>query len=241
LPSPEAKRGTLYLVPVPLGPAPLDSCLAADALGKLRELRYFIAESAKTARAWLKPVMPVPIAQVQIEEMGREPDPALAQSLLGPLHAGADGGLLAEAGVPCLADPGAVVVRAAHRLGIRVVPWIGPSAPLLALIASGLIGQRFAFHGYLPIKEPQLKQALQTLERDAATRCETQIFIEAPYRNDRLLATITATCRPDTWLAVAADLTLPSESIVARRIRDWRAQSLPRLDRRPTVFLIGVD
>ena len=157
--------------------------------------------------------------------------------LLAPLLAGSDAALLSEAGAPAVADPGAALVRRAHRLGIRVAPLVGPSAILLALMASGLEGQRFAFHGYLPVEEAALAKRLKALEADSRRERRTEIFIETPYRNDRLLRLIVATCAPATLLSVAADLTAPTETIATQPIAAWRRE--PRaIGKRPAVFLL---
>ena len=155
-----------------------------------------------------------------------------------PLLAGHDLGLMSEAGCPAVADPGALLVRRAHELGITVKPMVGPSSLLLALMASGLDGQRFAFHGYLPAREPDRSRRIAELEAESARQGQTQIFIETPYRNLALFAALLAACKPATRLCVASDLSLASETVASRRIRDWKPLPPPALDKRPTVFLI---
>jgi len=230
--------GVVWLIPTPLGDTPPEAVLPAAVLARVRSLRYFIAEEPKSARAFLKSAAhPEPMASLVIErldEHSREDD---AARLLERVRGGEDAGLLSEAGCPALADPGSMVVRLAHREAIRVVPLSGPSSIVLALMASGLETQRFAFHGYLPVREPERGSALQALERRSKQARETQIFIEAPYRNDAMMKAVLASCRPDTWLCVATDLTLPGEVIATRRVAGWRG-ALPRLDRRPSVFLV---
>ncbi len=153
------------------------------------------------------------------------------------MREGRDAGVLSDAGAPAVADPGAMLVRQAHASGLRVVPLVGPSAILLALMASGLEGQRFVFHGYLPVEERELKAQLRALEADSRRAGRTELFIETPYRSDRLLRVIAETCAPGTWLCVAADLTSPGESIATRTVAEWRAA--PRaIGRRPAVFLL---
>jgi 16S rRNA (cytidine1402-2'-O)-methyltransferase len=159
-------------------------------------------------------------------------------ALLTPLRAGHDVGLLSEAGCPAIADPGADLVALAQRENIRVVPLIGPSSLLLALMASGLNGQRFAFHGYLPAKDSERRQALGELELESQKRRQTQLFIETPYRNQAMLDAILQACRPATRLCVATELTQPGESVRTLSIAQWKKETPPDLERRPTVFLL---
>jgi 16S rRNA (cytidine1402-2'-O)-methyltransferase len=205
---------------------------------RLRAIRYFIAEAPKSARAFLKTIdHPGPMAELRIVGIEPSADDARLAELLEPVRRGNDAGVLAEAGAPAIADPGALLVRRAHAAGLRVAPLVGPSAILLALMASGLEGQRFAFHGYLPVDAPALKAQLRALEADSRQRRRTELFIETPYRNDRLLRAILETCAPDTLLCVAAGLTSPVEAIATRTIAEWRAA--PRaLGKRPAVFLL---
>jgi 16S rRNA (cytidine1402-2'-O)-methyltransferase len=231
----------LILIPVPLGDMPAADCLPAPVLAMVRSLDHFIVESAKSARAFLKTLSSRPVSELNIHELRERMDPVDIDRLLAPLAAGHSVGLLSEAGMPCIADPGQILVRAAHERGIRVEPLIGPTAIVLALAGSGLIGQRFAFHGYLPVKDEPLRAAIEKLERDARDHHAAQIMIEAPYRNDRLLKFLVETCRPATRVVVAADLTLPSEVIIAKTVERWRKEPSPPLDRRPAVFLIGTD
>ena len=158
--------------------------------------------------------------------------------LLAPLLVGHDVGILSEAGCPGIADPGANLVNLAYRNGIRVVPLVGPSSILLALMASGLNGQCFSFHGYLPIAEADRKRSIASLEAESLKRKQTQMFIETPYRNDRMLAALLAQCRPETLLCVATDITLPSEQIQTRSIAQWKSRPLPQLNKRPSLFLL---
>lgn len=230
--------GILYLVPTLLGDMPLEYAVPAGVAATTRRLDYFVAENAKSARAYLKLITSNHALQViDIRELDvNTPESALA-GLLQPILDGRDGGLLSEAGVPAVADPGAALVGLAHRHGIRVVPLVGPSAILLALMASGLDGQRFAFHGYLPKDEAELAKQLRELESRSRASRQTQIFIETPYRNDRLLGAMIASCAATTRLCVASDITLPSESIVTRTVAGWKKQR-PDIGRKPTVFLM---
>jgi 16S rRNA (cytidine1402-2'-O)-methyltransferase len=231
--------GTLYLVPVPLGPShPVDS-LPPGVLTTVRPLKHFIVEQAKSARAFLKAAGTESALQelslVELNEHTRSSD---LHALLAPLRAGQDVGLLSEAGCPAVADPGADLVALAQRENIRVVPLIGPSSLLLSLMASGLNGQRFAFHGYLPAKDNDRRKTLGELEQESQKRHQTQLFIETPYRNQAMFDAILQTCRPSTRLCVATELTQPGESVRTLSIAQWKKETPPDLERRPTVFLL---
>ncbi|MCC6610096.1 MAG: SAM-dependent methyltransferase [Burkholderiales bacterium] len=220
-----------------LGAGKPDHVLPAGVIARVRTLRYFVAERPRAARAFLKAIgLPCPLTEVRIATLDEHTPPERLPALLAPL-AQASGGLLSEAGAPAVADPGAALVRLAHAHGVRVAPLVGPSAVLLALMAAGLEGQRFAFHGYLPVAERALVQRLRELEAASRRRAETQLFIETPYRNDRLLAALLGTCAPETLLCVATDLTLATESVATRDIAAWRRDA-PRIGKRPTVFLL---
>ncbi len=230
--------GTLYLVPATLGGDAPDAVLPPAVQAQIRRLDRFIAENPKTARAFLKRIGTEHALQsIAIERLDHNTPPDAVDSLLAPLLADRDAGLLSEAGCPAIADPGALLVRRAHALGIRVVPLVGPSSILLALIASGLESQRFAFHGYLPVKAPARQLAIRDIELRSRRHRETQIFIETPYRNPQLLDALLEACRPDTLLCVATDLTLPAEFVRTRRITEWKTQK-PDLKDRPSVFLL---
>ena len=224
--------GILYAIPTPLGGKVADA-LPVSALKTVKMLQYFVVENAKSARAFLKDAGSDP-KEMQIEELNEK---SSLQDLLKPLHEGHSVGLLSEAGCPAIADPGALLVDAAHKAGIRVAPLIGPSSIILALMASGLEGQRFAFCGYLPRDAEERKKKIGALESRSRRERETQIFIETPYRNDALLAALLETCAPGTILCTATDLTLPSESVKTRSVTDWRKRQQP-IGKRPTVFLL---
>lgn len=225
----------LYAIPTPLGGAPKDA-LPASALEIVRSLEHFAAENAKSARAFLSAVgMPRPLQQIEIVEIA-----SAKAELLKPLRQGHSLGVVSEAGCPAIADPGAAVIEAAHREGFRVVPLVGPSSIVLALMASGLEGQRFAFCGYLPREGAERKKRIGELERRSQREKQTEIFIETPYRNDVLLAALVEACNPGTRLCVAADLTLPSESVQTKPIAEWR-RAKATIGRRPAVFLLLAD
>jgi 16S rRNA (cytidine1402-2'-O)-methyltransferase len=227
----------LYAIPTPLGGKPRDA-LPASALETIAALRHFVAENAKTARAFLSEVgMRLPIQQLAISVLDEHTAAGDISSLLQPLRDGQSLGLLSEAGCPAIADPGAGLLEAAHREGFSVVPLVGPSSLVLALMASGLEGQRFAFCGYLPREAHERETRILELERRSRNEKETQLFIETPYRNDALLASLLKICNEKTMLCVAADLTLPTESIATRTIADWRKAGAA-IGRRPAVFLL---
>ena len=230
--------GVLYLIPSLLGPEGLPAAMPPQVLDTIRALTHFVAESAKSARQFLKQVgMPRPLAQLAIAELSEHTRTERIPELLVPLRGGHDVGLLSEAGCPSIADPGAELVAAAHREGLRVAPLVGPSSLLLALMGCGLNGQRFCFHGYLPVQRAAREQTIRQIESESAARGATQLFIEAPYRNNQLVAALLATLRPMTRLCLAVDLMQPTEAIATRTVQSWKA-NVPNLDRRPTVFLL---
>jgi len=231
--------GTLYLIPNLLGLVPPENVLPARTMGVARRLEHFIVENAKPARAFLKTLDPErALRDIAISEIGTEPKSAHIADLLAPAREGHDLGLVSDAGCPGIADPGALVVAAAHRDGIVVAPLVGPSSVLLALMASGMNGQGFIFHGYLPVKDPSRSHALRALEADSRRNGYAQLFIETPYRNEALLAAIVATCGPSTRLCVAADLTLASESIEVRSLGEWKGRAFGRYAKRPAMFVL---
>ncbi|WP_298393511.1 SAM-dependent methyltransferase [uncultured Azonexus sp.] len=231
--------GTLYLIPVPLGPSAPQDSLHPDVLTTVRPLRHFVVEQAKSARAFLKAAgTDLPLQELQLEELNEHSRPDAIEHLLAPLRAGHDVGLLSEAGCPAVADPGADLVALAQRENIRVVPLIGPSSLLLALMASGLNGQRFAFQGYLPAKDADRNKTLRELEAESRKRRQTQLFIETPYRNRAMFDAILQACQGTTRLCVATDLTLPGEFIRTLTVAQWKKQTPPEIERRPTVFLL---
>jgi len=236
LSEPGAAMGTLYLIPVSLGGDNAQSALPSATLAIARRLDAFIAENAKSARRFLKTIgHPRPLQEIRFQVLDEHTDARKVDSLLAPLLAGEDCGLMSEAGCPGVADPGAVLVRRAHAAGVRVVPLVGPSSILLALMASGMDGQRFTFHGYLPADKAGRARKLKELEANA--RNETQIFIETPYRSAAMLDALLEYCRGDTLLCLATDLTLPSESVTTRAISDWKKKP-PEINRRLVVFLL---
>lgn len=232
-------RPALYLIPTPLGEQAIHT-IPAYVIRHLHALRHFVAERARTARRFIKATdPPCAIDELHIEELNEHTPPTEIGRLLEPVRQGHPLGLLSEAGCPAVADPGALLVRQAHEEGIEVVPLVGPSSLLLALMASGFNGQQFTFHGYLPRKREQLVRTLRRLEQEVQRHGHTQLFIEAPYRNKALFKTMLQTLAPTTELCIACDLTLESEWIHTRAMAQWQAAPPPDLHKRPTVFLLG--
>lgn len=239
--------GTLYLIPNALGSEGLDTVIPGPVRDRAAALDIFIAENAKTARAFLKRVavshpLQTVMQEIVIRELNVNTPEAQLPALLQPLLEGKDAGLLSEAGLPAVADPGADLVRLAHQQGITVRPLVGPSSLMLALMASGLNGQSFAFHGYLPTNADARAVRLRQLEQRSRQERQTQILIETPYRNEAMLEAIATHCSVSTLVCVATDLTLDSESVRTASAATWKkeisAGLMPTFRKRPTVFLI---
>ena len=232
-------HGRLYLVPSLLGPGTPADVLPQRTLDLARGLAHYVVENAKPARQFLKAIgTALPLQAIRIAEIGPDPTAERCTELLAPVLAGHDTGILSDAGCPGIADPGAHVVAAAHRSGITVVPLVGPSSLLLALMASGLNGQRFVFHGYLPVPSPARGDALRRIEAASARYGEAQLFIETPYRNQALLAAVVEHCRAETQLCVAADLTTATESVESATVATWKRRDFARYARRPAIFIL---
>ncbi|SFN53424.1 16S rRNA (cytidine1402-2'-O)-methyltransferase [Formivibrio citricus] len=231
--------GTLYLIPTPMGGDRLESILPADTLDIARRLTHFIVEAPKTARAHLKQFgTPHELRSLWMQELSEHTRDNELAALLAPLLEGNDVGLMSEAGCPGVADPGANLVRLAHRKGIRVTPLVGPSSLLLALMASGANGQQFRFSGYLPAQDAPRIEAIRRLENESRKHKQAELFIETPYRNLALFAALLAACHPETQLTLACDLTLPGEFVRSQRIADWKKSPPPEIGKRPTVFVL---
>lgn len=233
------EQGKLYLIPTPLGEDAVHT-LPQYTIEVLHRLNVFIAERAKTARHFIKATQPVkPFSDLVFYEISKHTPPEERLQFLAPAEAGQDIGLLSEAGCPGVADPGAIVVAEAHQRGIAVVPLVGPSSILLGLMASGLNGQDFCFHGYLPPKKPELQKELKFLEQRVFKHRQTQIFIETPYRNMGLIEMALNTLSSDMLFCIAADLSLPTEFVRTLSVSQWRQQGVPDLHKRPAIFLLG--
>ena len=231
--------GRLYLVPNLLGVSAPADVLPQRTLDVARGLAHFVVENAKPARQFLKALgTALPLQSIGLVEIGESPGPQRCTELLAPALAGHDLGVLSDAGCPGVADPGAPLVAAAHAAGITVVPLVGPSSLLLALMGSGMNGQRFAFHGYLPVQAQHRADALRRLEAESARDGQAQAFIETPYRNEAMLGAVAAHCRPDTRLCVAVDLTTATESIETLTVADWRRRDVARYAKRPAIFIL---
>ncbi|MDQ6916870.1 MAG: SAM-dependent methyltransferase [Pseudomonadota bacterium] len=230
----------MYLVPNLLGLVPPAQVLPQHTIDVARSLEHFVVETPKAARQFIKSLAPArPLQSMHFATLDVNTPRERVPELLAPAIGGQDLGLLSDAGCPGVADPGALLVAAAHRAGVRVVPLVGPSAIVLALMAAGMNGQQFTFHGYLPVAPQPRVAALKALDDAVALTGVTQICIETPYRNEALLAATVAACRASTDLCVAVDLTLPSEQIVRRSIAQWRDAERVALNRRPAIFMIG--
>ena len=234
------KSGTLYLIPTVLAEGTADKVISPQVVETVRHLQYFIVENLRTARRYVKAICPeLVIEDLAFVQVDKDSSPAQVQASLKPLlEEGKDAGVISEAGCPGVADPGAEVVKFAHQKSIRVVPFAGPSAILLSLMGSGFNGQQFAFHGYLPIEKRDRIQALRHLEKEMQQHNQTQIFMETPYRNNKLLEDLVQTLHPETRLCIAANITSPEhEFIQTKTIQQWRGQ-LPDIHKQPAVFLI---
>lgn len=232
-------KGVLYLVPNTLGNPDTTETIPEGIRGRVNEIKLFIVENLRNARRYLKSLnREINIDSLTFFELNEHTAAEEIPFFLDRVEQGVDAAIISEAGVPGVADPGAEVVRIAHEKGIRVVPLTGPSSILLALMASGLNGQSFCFHGYLPVKRPERIRKIREIEQGAIRRGETQMFIEAPYRNDALLEDILETCHPSTMICIAADITLESEFIHTKTAGAWKKKK-PALHKRPVLFLIG--
>ena len=230
----------LYLIPVELGDTPHDRILPAANHDIVCSIRHFAVEEVRSARRFLKRVdAGIDIDAITFYPMGKHADPAAMAQCLKPLEQGLSVGVISEAGCPAVADPGADIVALAQRKGLKVVPLVGPSSMLLAVMASGLGGQSFAFTGYLPIDAADRDRRIRQLEKRAWDEGQTQLFIETPYRNLRMFATLLRTLRPQTRLCIAAAITTADEYIRTLTVAEWRRRPQPDIDRKPAIFLIN--
>jgi len=228
----------LYLVPTSLGESSFDSILPATNTQIITDLKYFIVEDVRTARRFLKKAnSAIDIDTLTFFILNQHTSPEEISGFLKPMFSGHDMGVLSEAGCPAIADPGADVVAIAQRNNFTVVPLVGPSSILLSLMASGFNGQSFAFVGYLPIQPDERSKSLKKLESRVYSESQSQIFIETPYRNMKMLEEILKTCQPNTRLCIAADITLQTEFIKTKSIKEWKSQ-LPDLNKRPCIFIL---
>ena len=237
-----AEKGILYMIPCPISDQTDVYDVVPEANRRVMDsLDYFIVENVRSARRFLsKAGISRKIDELEFVELNEHTVAGQAvEAMVKPLLAGRSAGVISEAGVPGVADPGALVVEACHKHNIRVVPLVGPSSILLAMMASGLNGQSFAFNGYLPVKPPERSKAIKALERRAHAEQQSQIFIEAPYRNVKLMEQMLQVCAAESKLTVACDITSPEELILTRSIAQWRKCGVPDIAKRPTIFIIG--
>jgi 16S rRNA (cytidine1402-2'-O)-methyltransferase len=231
-------HGTLYLIPVPLAENASAKSFTPYLVDTINSIKEYIVENEKTARRFLKEAgLKTPQSELTIHDYGKHNRADGTAEFFKGLQAGNDVGLMSEAGCPGIADPGAEIVEKAHRMGIKVVPLVGPSSILLALMASGFNGQSFTFHGYLPIDKLDRSKKIKELEGLALKNNQTQLFIETPFRNNPMLEEILRTCNPKTKLCIACDLTAETELVQTKTIADWQ-KKVPELHKRPTIFLI---
>lgn len=233
------KTGTLYLIPTTLGKTPENNTIPEYTIEVLRSLDALVVENIQTTSKFLQWIGDtIPEYEIDFYHLNKNTPDHEIFSFLKPLKKGRDMGILSEAGAPAVADPGAKLVKMAHQNNIKVVPLTGPSSILLALMASGFNGQEFAFHGYLPIDANKRKQMIVQLENESRRHDRTQIFMEAPHRNNELLRDILESCSPESRLCTATDITLPDEEIRSMAIQDWKSTRKPDLHKRPTIFII---
>ena len=231
-------KGRLFLIPSPLGENDPAEVIPSGVLSMLPSITTYVVEAVRTARRYLSAAgLKGHVQDLEFHELNEHTTPAEVEALMKLFDDGRDVGLITEAGLPAVADPGAQLVRLCHRHGVEVVPMSGPSSLMLALMASGLNGQSFAFLGYLPAKTEERRQALRSIEKHSSTARQTKIFIETPYRNDSLLADILSVCRADTEVCIAANITMPDAFIRTTTAGEWK-KSVPTIGKRPCVFLI---
>lgn len=232
-------KGKLYLVPNALGGDDPYQVIPDKVLEIMRNLDYFIVENERNARRFLiKCGYQKSIDNIKFFILNKHTPRNEINTFLNPCFDGQDMGIISEAGVPGVADPGMEITSMAHKRKIDIVPLSGPSSIIMALMASGMNGQQFCFHGYLPVKTPERKNKIRQLESEAKKTGYTQLFIETPYRNNALLDSLKATCRPDTYLCIACDITMPTEYIRTMKIKDWKKERVD-LKKRPSIFLLS--
>jgi len=235
----DSDKGTLYLIPNTLGKTPENNTIPEYVLNVIRRLEVFAVENVKTAARYLRWVGDtVPEYKIEFLLLNKETSTQEMVSFLDPLKEGRDMGLLSEAGCPAVADPGSNFIKMAHDRNINVSPLVGPSSILLALMGSGFNGQQFTFHGYLPIDQNKRQGAIQKLEQASKSNGGTQIFMEAPHRNDEVKKDVIRHCSPQTRFCTATNLTLPDQQIISKKISEWRKDSGSSIHKEPTIFLL---
>ncbi len=231
--------GKLYLLPTPISKSSIDMVMPTGVIQLTRALNYFVVEELRTARRYLSLIkVGKPIDDLTFFVLNEHTSEQGIETMLAPLLGGNDVGLMSEAGVPAVADPGSLLVIAAHRKGIPVIPMVGPSSILLGLMASGLNGQNFAFVGYLPVKPDERRRRIRQLEQRSRTEGQTQIFIEAPYRNLQLFKDLLQVCSEQTLLTIAVEVTSINEQFITKTVREWKLLPPPDINKKNTVFLL---
>ncbi len=230
----------LYLIPVQLGDTPQETVLPDYNRAVVKEIKHFIVESRKSAVRFLAKLdKSIDLDSLSFVELSEHTDEkADLSKLLLPLEKGKPMGVISEAGCPCIGDPGAKAVEIAHKKHLRVIPLVGPNSMIMALMASGFNGQNFAFNGYLPIKNGEREGKIKQLENKVYKESQTQLFIEAPYRNEKMFSAILKTCRAETKLCIAAGITTQEEFIKTKTIGDWKKSEMPKFDKVPAIFLL---
>lgn len=229
---------SLFLIPTTLGDSLVESVIPNEAIEKIKTLSCFIVENERSARRYLLRLgTKIPIDKMEFMVLNKTTTQQEMETFLKPVEENRDMGIISEAGVPGVADPGADIVLRAHEKGIRVIPLVGPSSILLAIMGSGLNGQNFTFHGYLPIQSKERINKIKLIESKSVQESQSQIFMETPYRNQKVLEDLVRHCRLESYLCLATDLTLDSEQIRTKKIREWKKE-LPNIHKRPTIFII---
>lgn len=231
-------KGKLYLIPSPLGDYDPEVVIPAPTLDLLQRIGCYVVEEVRTARRYLSRAgLKGHIQELEFHELNEHTSAAEVERLVALFEDGRDVGLISEAGLPAVADPGSALVALCHRHGIEVVPQVGPSSLMMALMASGLNGQSFTFCGYLPAKTEERHSAIKSIEKTSQSKRQTQIFIETPYRNDAMFSDLLQSCRPSTRICIAADITMPDEFIRTKTVAEWKKEN-PIIGKRPCVFLM---
>lgn len=239
MPEYEKNKGCVYLIPTPIAEDTEDTALSVQTKTIVKELSYFLVENIRTARRFISSLkIEKKIEDIQFAELNKNTPPETIPTLFASVLQGQNVGILSEAGCPGIADPGALAIAYAHQHRLRVIPVPGPSSIFLALMASGMNGQSFAFHGYLPIQAGERVKAIKMVEKEAYQRQQTQIFMETPYRNNKLLEDLLKHCRPDTRLCIAKNITGRDEFIQTRTIKEWK-KNLPDVHKVPAIFLVS--
>jgi 16S rRNA (cytidine1402-2'-O)-methyltransferase len=239
MPSKSKQAGCLYLIPSTLGPQNIHAFLPNEVIRQIHSIEHFVVEDEKTARHFLAIAKhPRPIRELHFETLNEHTKPSEVKKLIFPLIQGFNVGLVSEAGCPAIADPGADLVKLAQESSIKVIPLVGPSSILLGLMASGLNGQQFAFHGYLPVSKDERISKIKFLESESMDKGQTQIFIETPYRNVHLFIDLLNTCKETTRLCIASNIGCTDERIITKTVKTWRQFETPEINKQPTVFLL---